>query len=212
MFKLFLFLFFLTAPAMAQGKELTAEEQKLVGKIEAYFNSIKTIKSKFYQVSDNGGSAQGTFYVSKPDRMRLTYEPPYPVEVIADGHYLIFHDKKLEQVTYLDLDENPAAMILKNDFSFKKEGLTITDMTTESGLVTVSVIKKSVPSAGKITLIFNDAPLTLRQWRVTDARQITTLVTLDNMETNITVDSQLFKFKDPRKKQRPGDIPDRRKK
>ena len=46
MFKLFLFLFFLTAPAMAQGKELTAEEQKLVGKIEAYFNSIKTIKSK----------------------------------------------------------------------------------------------------------------------------------------------------------------------
>lgn len=212
MFKLFLFLFFLTAPAMAQEKQLTAEEQQIVEKIEAYFNGIRTIKSKFYQVSDNGGTAQGDFYVSKPDKMRLTYEPPYPVEIIADGHYLIFHDKKLEQVTYLDLDENPAAMILKNDFSFKKEGLTITDITTEPGLISVSVIKKSTPSAGKITLIFKDAPITLRQWRVTDARQITTLVTLDNLETNIAVDKQLFKFKDPRKKQRPGDIPDRRKK
>ena len=212
MFKLFLFLFFLTAPAMAQEKQLTAEEQQIVEKIEAYFNGIRTIKSKFYQVSDNGGTAQGDFYVSKPDKMRLTYEPPYPVEVIADGHYLIFHDKKLEQVTYLDLDENPAAMILKNDFSFKKEGLTFTDITTEPGLISVSVIKKSTPSAGKITLIFKDAPITLRQWRVTDARQITTLVTLDNLETNIAVDKQLFKFKDPRKKQRPGDIPDRRKK
>ena len=212
MFKLFLFLFLLTAPAMAQEKELTAEEQKIVGKIEAYFNSIKTIRSKFYQVSDNGGSAQGTFYVSKPDRMRLTYEPPYPVEVVADGYYLIFHDKKLEQVTYLDLNENPAAMILKNDFSFKKEGLTITNVTTEPGIITVSVIKKSAPSTGKITLVFQDAPMILRQWRVTDARQITTLVTLNNLETNIAVDKQLFKFKDPRKKQRPGDIPDRRKK
>lgn len=54
--------------------------------------------------------------------MRLEYDPPHPVEVIADGYYLIFHDKKLEQVTYLDLDDNPAAMILKENFSFEKKG------------------------------------------------------------------------------------------
>lgn len=210
MVKLFLFFFLMAAPAMAQEKKLTAEEQKTVEKIEAYFNGIRTIKSKFYQVSDNGGSAQGDFYVSKPNKMRLTYEPPHQIEVVADGHYLIFHDKKLEQVTYLDLDENPAAMILKEDFSFKKEDLTITDMTTEPGIVTVSVIKNNAPSAGRITLIFKDKPLTLRQWSVTDARQITTTVSLGNMETNIAVDNALFKFKDPRRKKRPGDIPDRR--
>ena len=141
--------------------------------------------------------------------MRLEYQPPHPIEVVADGHYLIFHDKKLEQVTYLDLDENPAAIILKENFSFKKEDLTITDMTTEPGIITLSVVKKSLSSAGKITLIFKDKPLTLRQWRVTDAQQITTLVTLDNMVTNVQVDNALFKFKDPRKKRRPGDIPDK---
>ena len=146
----------------------------------------------------------------KPNKMRLEYQPPHPIEVIADGYYLIFHDKKLEQVTYLDLDENPASMILKENFSFKTEDVTITDMTTEPGIITVSVIKKSLPSAGKITLIFKDNPLSLRQWRVTDAQQISTLVTLDNMETNISLDNMLFKFKDPRKKRRPGDIPSRK--
>ena len=210
MFKILFLLLFLTVPAFAEEKQLTADQQKIIEKIETYFNSIRTIKSKFYQISDNGGTAQGDFYVMKPNKMRLEYQPPHPIEVIADGYYLIFHDKKLEQVTYLDLDENPASMILKENFSFKTEDVTITDMTTEPGIITVSVIKKSLPSAGKITLIFKDNPLSLSQWRVTDAQQISTLVTLDNMETNISLDNTLFKFKDPRKKRRPGDIPSRK--
>ena len=208
MFKSFLFLLCLTVPAFAQENRFSAEQQKAIEKIETYFNNIRTIKSNFYQTSNNGGSAQGNFYVSKPNKMRLEYQPPHPVEVIADGYYLIFHDKKLEQVTYLDLDENPAAMILKEKFSFKDDDITVTDVSTEPGLITVSLIKRNQPSGGKITLIFKDTPLALKQWQVTDAQQITTLVTLDNMETNLKLDAQLFKFKDPRKKRRPGDIPD----
>ena len=210
MFKILLLLICIAAPAFAQEKQLTENQLQTIEKIEAYFNSIRTIKSKFYQTSDNGGTAQGDFYVMKPNRMRLEYQPPHPIEVIADGYYLIFHDKKLEQVTYLDLNENPASMILKENFSFKTEDVAITDMTSAPGIITVSIIKKSQPSAGKITLIFKDKPLSLRQWRVTDAQQITTLVTLDNLETNIALDSKLFKFSDPRKKRRPGDIPSRK--
>ena len=213
MIKIFLFCLFLSTAAVAQTeapKAFSNQQQELIKKIEEYFNGIQTIKSKFYQTSDNGATAEGNFYVLKPNKMRLEYNPPHPIEVVADGYYLIFHDKKLEQVTYLDLDDNPAAMILKENFSFDKEGLTITDFSTEPGLISVSVTKKSQPNTGKITLIFKDKPLTLKQWRVTDAQQITTLVTLNNMETNITVDPALFKFKDPKKNLRPGDVPRRR--
>lgn len=213
MIKIFLFCLFLSTAAVAQTeapKAFSNQQQELIKKIEDYFNGIKTIKSKFYQTSDNGATAEGNFYVLKPNKMRLEYNPPHPIEVVADGYYLIFHDKKLEQVTYLDLDDNPAAMILKENFSFDKEGLTITDFSTEPGLISVSVTKKSQPNTGNITLIFKDKPLTLKQWRVTDAQQITTLVTLNNMETNISVDPALFKFKDPKKNLRPGDVPRRR--
>ena len=214
MFKTLLFLLCFTTSAFADSaakeKILTTEQQQLIEKIESYFNNIRSIKSKFYQISNNGGSAQGDFYVLKPNKMRLEYQPPHQIEVIADGYYLIFHDKKLEQVTYLDLDENPASMILKDKFSFKKENLAITDISSESGTISVSIIKKNQPSIGEITLIFKENPFSLKQWQVTDAQQITTLVTLDNMETNIALDEQLFKFKDPKKKKRPGDIPSRK--
>ena len=212
MFKLLFLLICLTSAASAEvyEKPLSPEEKQQVEKIEAYFNAIRSMKSRFYQTGENGGSAEGDFYVLKPNKMRLQYQPPHPIEVIADGYYLIFHDKKLEQVTYLDLDENPASMILKENFSFQKENLAITDMDVEPGIVTITVTKKNMPSAGKITLIFKDKPLALKQWRVTDAQQITTLVTLDNTEINIPVEGELLKFKDPRKKRRPGDIPSRR--
>lgn len=213
MLKIFLFCLLFITPAAAQtvpAQPFTQQRQELIKKIEAYFNAIRTIKSKFYQTSDNGATAQGNFYVSKPDKMRLEYDPPHPIEVVADGYYLIFHDKKLEQVTYLDLDDNPASMILKENFSFEKDGVTITDFSTEPGLISVSLTKKSQPTAGSITLIFKDKPLTLKQWRVTDARQITTLVTLDGMETNVKLNETLFKFKDPKKNLRPGDAPRRR--
>ena len=197
MLKAFLICLILTAAPAAAAPAPTRE--KTIADIENYFNGIKTIKSRFYQISDNGRTAQGDFYVLKPNKMRLEYDPPHPVEVVADGYYLIFHDKKLEQVTYLDLDDNPASMILKENFSFDKEGLIITDFAVENGLISVTVMKNNQPAAGQITLVFRDKPLTLRQWRVTDAQQITTVVTLDNMEINPPLDAKLFKFKDPKK-------------
>ena len=94
MFKIFLFcLCFAVSAANAQtppAKPFSQQQQELIKKIESYFNTIKTIKSKFYQISDNGASAQGNFYVLKPNKMRLEYDPPHPIEVIADGYYLIF--------------------------------------------------------------------------------------------------------------------------
>lgn len=186
------------AAQTAADQTFSQRRSDLIRRIETYFNGIKTIKSRFYQTG-GGASAQGDFYVLKPNKMRLTYDPPSPIEIVADGYYLIFHDKNLEQVTYLDLDDNPAALILKDNLSFAKEGLEIVDFKTETGLVSVTVAKKDQPSTGKITLTFKEKPFALKQWVVADARQIETTVTLDNMETNPPVDEKLFKFKDPRK-------------
>ncbi len=203
MFKtIFLGLLLTASAALAQSETeqtFSQRQSDLIRRIESYFNGIKTIKSRFYQTSGDGTTAQGDFYVLKPNKMRLIYAPPHAIEIVADGYYLIFHDKKLEQVTYLDLNDNPAAFILKDDLSFAKEGLEIVDFETETGFVSVTIAKKSQPATGKITLTFKEKPFTLKQWRVTDARQIETTVTLDNMETNLPVDAKLFKFKDPRK-------------
>ncbi len=182
---------------------LTESQKQTVKAVEDYFNGIRSIKSGFYQVSQNGASAEGTFLMKKPNKMRLEYATQ-PVEIVADGYYLIFHDKKLEQVTYLDLDENPASLIMKDGLSFEKEKLKIENVERENGLVSLTVFRKDQPQAGKITLVFKDRPLTLKQWRVEDAQGISTLVTLTDTDFNVPLEDESFKFKDPRRK-RPGD-------
>lgn len=187
---------------------LSEENKKILQDIEKYFNGIKSIKSDFSQVSATGAFAEGKINLLKPDRMRLEYAPPYPVEIIADGHYLIFHDKKLEQVTYLDLDDNPASIILKENFSFKDSDLTVEDISRSPGFIEVTVFKTEQPAAGKITLVFRDRPLALKQWQITDAQKTKTLVSLNQAEFNVPVDEAQFVFKDPYKS-RPGDRPRR---
>lgn len=183
---------------------LTDAQKQTVKAVEDYFNGVRSIKSDFYQVSQNGAAAEGTFLMKKPNKMRLEYATQ-PVEIVADGYYLIFHDKKLEQVTYLDLDENPAALIMKDSLSFEKENLEIENVERENGLISLTVYRKNQPQTGKITLVFKDRPLTLKQWRVEDAQGVSTLVTLMNTDFNIPLEDALFKFKDPRRK-RAGDM------
>ena len=183
---------------------LTDAQKQTVKAVEDYFNGVRSIKSGFYQVSQNGAAAEGTFLMKKPNKMRLEYTTQ-PVEIVADGYYLIFHDKKLEQVTYLDLDENPAALIMKDSLSFEKENLEIENVERENGLISLTVYRKNQPQTGKITLVFKDRPLTLKQWRVEDAQGVSTLVTLMGTDFNIPLEDALFKFKDPRRK-RAGDM------
>ena len=140
----------------------------------------------------------------QPNKRRWKYTTQ-PAELVADGYYLIFHDKKLEHVTHLYLDDNPASLIMKDSLSFDKEHLTVENVEHENGLISLTVFRQDQPHAGKITLVFKDKPLTLKQWRVTDAQGVTTLVTLNNTEFNSPVDDASFKFKDPYRK-RPGDM------
>ena len=159
---------FAAEPAPSGTSGLSAEQKKILKDIETYFNGIRTIKSGFTQTSTTGAFAEGEFLLLKPGKMRLEYKPPMPVEVVSDGYYLIFHDKNLEQVTYLDIDSNPASIILKENFSFDKSNLTVTDVRKTPGFIEVSVYKTEEPATGRITLIFKDRPLELKQWQITD--------------------------------------------
>lgn len=191
----------------AETPTLSVEQKKILKDIETYFAGLKTIKSKFTQTSSSGTYADGEFFVLKPGKMRLEYSPPSPIEIVADGYYLIFHDKKLQQVTYLDLDANPASLILKENFSFDKSDLTVTDVKKANGFIEVSLHKTAEPIAGRMIMIFKERPLELKQWQITDAQQIKTLVSLNQAEFNTALDPALFKFKDPKKDIRPGDKP-----
>ena len=90
-------------PAEAAGPRratLSPQDRADVERAETYLNQITTLKARFLQLAPHGGQAEGTAYFSRPGRMRLQYDPPSPMLVVADGTFLIVsHNRKsLEQI------------------------------------------------------------------------------------------------------------------
>ena len=196
-------------PGLAAAPEparLTPQERALVGRIEAYFNGVRTMRARFLQAASTGETAEGSVVLQRPGRMRIEYDPPVPVLIVADGTWLIYHDRKLNQISYLPLGSTPAGILVEDKIDLDGGGLTITDFSRAAGVIRVTVVRTASPADGSLTLAFSEAPLELKQWRVVDAQGVATTVSLSEIETGIRLEPELFRFIDPRG--RPPDFPE----
>ena len=185
------------AEAVVPKKLDTPENRKILKQTEELLNSFTTMKSRFTQFSNKDGDylQHGDFYLSRPNRMRMVYEKPAEIEFIADGYYLIYYDKGFDQVSYLEINQTPAAILLKPDFSFDESEFLVTDIRTELDEYHITAVKNGEEELGALTLIVEGDPLALKQWELVDAKGIKSTVGLYEIEKNIPIDSSLFVFK-----------------
>lgn len=182
---------------IARTLNLTKADITDLVRLEESLNSIKTIRARFLQVSSNGDYTEGMLHLSRPGRMRIEYDPPNPIMIIADGSNLIYIDRELEQASAIFLSMTPAAIILKDNFSFVSKDVLITGFQRSPGVIRMSLIKTDDPLEGKLTLVFSDKPLELRKWSVVDAQGITTTVSLLGPEFGLKLDPKLFDYEMP---------------
>ncbi len=163
---------------------------------ENYLNELKTLTGNFTQINNNGQTITGTIQISRPGKMRLTYDPPSSLLIVADGKWLITMDTAADQVDYVSLDKTPAAFILNPNVNFNRDvevmSIVPKDETTE-----ISLIRKEEPDAGRITLVFQENPIALKEWSIIDPQGAETRVVLSNTELNVPLDSSLFFVKSP---------------
>jgi len=183
----------LASPAFAD----TAEDKADLGRAEDYLNTIKTLKARFTQVSPSGDSIDGSIYLSRPGKMRLDYDPPSPIQVMANGNFLIYFDKQLKQVSYLDLESSIAGVLVRDQVQLDGPDLKLVKMSRAPDLLNITVTHRKDPSQGQITLVFTEKPFALRQWKVIDAQNQLTTVSLYEPQPGIPLDPSLFKFDDP---------------
>ncbi|HYG84678.1 MAG TPA: outer membrane lipoprotein carrier protein LolA [Azospirillum sp.] len=188
----------LAAPALAapRGVPLTAEDKAAVTQAEQYLNSIQTLQSKFLQVASNGKPVGGTFYLSRPGRMRLEYDPPIRDFVVADGRFLHYWDGEMEQPSTTSIGSTLADFILRPQIRLAGD-VTVTEVYRTPGVVEITLIETKDPGKGALTLVFEDRPFQLRKWRVMDAQGLTTEVALLNPRQGVQLDPDLFIFREP---------------
>ncbi len=163
-------------------------------RVEAYLNGITTLKARFVQVNPDGGNHEGDLYISRPGRMRLVYDPPTPMLLVADGKFLIYVDTQMNDASHLDLNETPAGLLLKENLSFADPTIKVVGVKQGTGTVEVTASMAKDPGAGRLTMVFSDAPFELRQWRVVDAQNKEVMVTLFDAKTGVKLDRDLFRY------------------
>jgi outer membrane lipoprotein-sorting protein len=179
------------APAVAPGLTLTPQDKADITRIEAYLNSLTSLKARFTQVASDGGVTQGTAWLERPGRMRFQYDPPAPFVLIASHGQLIFNDSSLGQTSNVPLNRTPLGILLADRVELAG-AVTVTGMQHLAGQIQLTMVRTASPGDGSLTLIFADPPLTLRQWTVVDAQRRVTHVTLQNAQTGGSFDPQLF--------------------
>jgi outer membrane lipoprotein-sorting protein len=184
------------AQAAPVAANLTQQQRQEIGRIEQYLDGVKTLKSEFVQAGNDGSLVKGTIWLSRPNKMRLEYDPPIKNFVVADGWFVFYWDDELKQQSSAPIGSTMADIILRDNLRLSGD-ITVTDFHREANVIEVSLVQTKDPGTGTLTLVFEDGPLRLRKWRVLDPQGLTTEVALLNPQVGVTLDRNLFIFRDP---------------
>lgn len=188
---------FLLAMMLAIVNPVKADEKNTeqVAQIEHYLNNIKTMKASFVQTASNGSTAEGLLFVEKPNKIRMEYAEPTNVLIVGDGGSIVYNDKDLEQVTNIDYEDIPASLILANDINIDGKNIKISNYYEDAGSIVVTLKYPKKPEIAPISLTFTKKPFALRQWSIVDPQSVEVVISLYNVEEDIPLEDDLFKFK-----------------
>ncbi len=178
-----------TAPVTAAPTEADRAD---IARVEEYLNSIRTMRARFIQLSQSGGRAQGTFYLSRPGRLRLEYDPPVPTILIANGGMLQHYDSQLRQPQFIPLDSTPATYLVRDQLRLEGD-ITVVGVGRAQNRLDVTIVKTRDPREGRITFTFQTQPMQLVNWIVQDSQGRTTRVVLNEVQAGMPLDNALFR-------------------
>ncbi|MEM7439558.1 MAG: outer membrane lipoprotein carrier protein LolA [Pseudomonadota bacterium] len=175
----------LASPALAQAKISIAE-------LNRYLNSLKTAKGSFVQINPDKTLSRGTFYLSRPGRMRFEYKPPNNALVVAgQGRLAVFDGKSNQGPQQYPLHRTPLSIILKRQVNLGQSGMLVAHQS-EGNATSITAQDPEHPDQGRVKLLFTDSPTELRQWIVTDQSGRKTTVNLDRLKTGGRLSGALF--------------------
>ena len=182
------------AAKLAESLVLSKQGTTDLMRVQKHLNSSKTFKARFLQVSSNGEYAEGQIFLQRPGRLRLIYDDPNPLLVVADGKHISFIDRNIDTATTLYLSMTPADLMLRESIGFFGNDVIVTSVNRTPGVIRIGLINTAEPDAGSIELVFSDRPMELRKWTVTDAQGIKTTVSLLGPTFDVPLNPNLFKY------------------
>ncbi|WP_428374902.1 LolA family protein [Lichenicoccus sp.] len=176
---------------------LSAQDQADIDRIQAYLDGLHGLRARFLQIGADGGTSSGVAWYD-PGRLRLDYDQPGRMEVVATGTHLVAHRDSDDSTTRIALASNPLGLLLAPGLRLSG-GITVTNIQRRAGLLQASLARTANPAQGLLTLILSDTArpsdhgLTLVGLEAVDARGQRTSFHLIDPEAGLALDPRLFR-------------------
>jgi outer membrane lipoprotein-sorting protein len=176
----------------AGASAFDANQRALIDRVSAYLSSVQTMVGNFAQVGPDGSRTEGTFYIQKPGKVRFEYNPPSPIDIIADGSSVVVRDRKLATQDLYPLSQTPLRFLLADRIDLLRE-TDVVRVTADDTFVTVVIEEKQVMlGTNRLMIMFSAKDLQLKQWTVTDPQGYDTTVAVYNLDSTKKPDPNLF--------------------
>jgi outer membrane lipoprotein-sorting protein len=175
----------------ARAARLSPGDQAKLAEVQRYLNDIRSLQSRFQQFAQDGSVSSGTLYLQRPGKMRIVYDPPTPVLIVADGSDVYYWDSQLKQLQQIGVDDTPAWFLLRPEIKLTGD-VTVTGFVKEPDVLRIAMTETKHPGQGSLTVVMSEQPLELRQWTVIDPQQKQVTVTLQDPHYGVSLNPDLF--------------------
>ena len=171
-----------------------ANQKAQAAKVSAYLSSLQTLVGNFVQVGPDGSKVKGDFYIQKPGKVRFEYDPPSPIDIVADGSSLVVRDRNLATQDVYPLSQTPLRYLLSDRIDLLKDTNVIA-VTADDLYVSITIEEKqALIGTSRLLLMLGAKDGQLKQWTVTDPQGYDTTVAIYNLDTTKKLDPSMFKI------------------
>ena len=170
------------------------KQKAQAAKVSAYLSSLSTLVGNFVQVGPDGSKTQGDFYIQKPGKMRVEYDPPSPIDIVADGSSVVVRDRKLATQDVYPLSQTPLRFLLSDRIDLMKD-TNVVSVTADDLFISVTIEEKqALVGTSRLLLMLGAKDGQLKQWTVTDPQGYDTTFAVYNLDTSKKLDPNMFKI------------------
>ena len=180
------------------------KQKAQAAKVSNYLSSLQTLSGNFVQVGPDGSKTKGDFFIQKPGKMRFEYDPPTPIEIIADGSSLAVRDRNLTTQDIYPLSQTPLRFLTSDRIDLMKD-TNVVSVTADDVFISVTVEERqALVGTSRLMLMIGAKDGQLKQWTVTDPQGYDTTVAVYNLDSTKKVDPSLFNIDFTRYRTPPG--------
>ena len=137
---------------------------------------------------------KGEFYMQKPGRVRFEYDPPSPMEIIADGQSVVVRDRKLATQDVYPLSQTPLRFLLSDRIDLLRETNMVAVRSDDMNVTVVIQEWQALIGTSQLMMVLGAKDYQLKQWTVKDPQGYDTTVAISNLDISKRPDPRLFRL------------------